>query len=137
MFLLEPTQKTTNNPDHEELWLLFGGRIGCWWWGRKVLYRKGQYASVDFDPDFVWENRKSISAFVHTHPRWTATPSGIDVATMGAWVNSLGRPLPCLIHGTNGLRAWWFKDDSGRFYESWVRQIGKLYIGRIPDAIRA
>jgi len=44
--------------------------------------------------DVVWENRKRVLGFAHTHPgSGIAAPSLIDLSTFTAWEQALKRPL--------------------------------------------
>jgi hypothetical protein len=55
---------------------------------------------------------------------------------MGAWTVCFGKPLACLIKGTNGLKAHWFIDDETPHITCWVKRFGRLYVGRIPKVVR-
>jgi len=59
-----------------------------------------------------------------------------DYDTMGAWTVCCGKPLVCIIKGTNGLRAHWFIDDETEHITGFVRRFGKIFIGRMPSKIR-
>ena len=70
--------------------------------------------SVEFDGAAVLareEKRRDIVGFLHTHPGFLAQPSQRDIATMQAWVSAFGKPLLCLIHGTDGLAGYVFTAD--------------------------
>lgn len=97
--------------DNEECWVLKGKCHRRWWIGEYDAYSTGLPASVVFDGDYVWENRKEIVGWLHTHPHWVASPSAIDDATMWAQILAIGKPLVCCIIGTDGLRAWWYFED--------------------------
>jgi proteasome lid subunit RPN8/RPN11 len=57
------------------------------------------------------ERRHDIVGFLHTHPDFPAQPSQRDIDTMRAWVSALGKPLVCLIQGTDGLVGYNFASD--------------------------
>ncbi len=120
---------------NEQCWVLKGNgkrRGNRYWTGKYDRYTEGQPALVAFDPDYVWENRDSIVGWIHTHPQWTANPSSVDHATMTAQVGSLGRPLVCVIQGTDGIRAWWYFDDESPGVEGKIKRIGKRLFGKVP-----
>ncbi|HUG94404.1 MAG TPA: Mov34/MPN/PAD-1 family protein [Planctomycetaceae bacterium] len=98
----------------EECWLLVGRRRGRLWYARRIGRCRGQPASVEFDGPAVLdreERKRDVIGFLHTHPASEATPSRRDLATMRAWVSAFGKPLLCVIEGTNGLAAYRFDDD--------------------------
>jgi hypothetical protein len=81
---------------------------------RKLRRTVGGPTSVEFDGPAVLareEKRADVVGFLHTHPDFPAEPSARDVATMQAWVSSFGKPLLCVIHGTNGLAGYVFDSD--------------------------
>lgn len=114
---------------------LTGGRLSYYWWGYGKWPSEGQPAEVSFDHKLVMENESKIVGFYHTHPSFTATPSGTDIRTMGAWTVCFGRPLICLIDGIDGLKAYWFEDDEKPFREAWVKRLDNLFIGSIPEGV--
>ena len=117
---------------YEQCWVLFGRR-GNWAWNAKYdRYTEGMPASVAFDYNYVYEREKDIIGWIHTHPHWSAFPSGTDDITMKAWVCSLGRPLLCCIIGLDGLRAHWYMDDESPSKEVQVLRIGKKIYGLNP-----
>jgi proteasome lid subunit RPN8/RPN11 len=68
---------------------------------------------VEFDGPAVLareERRHDVVGFLHTHPGFAASPSRRDVATMQAWVSAFGKPLVCLIRGSDGLKGYRFDD---------------------------
>ena len=84
---------------------------------RKLRRTVGGPASVEFDGPAVLareERHGDVVGFLHTHPGSPAEPSPRDIATMQAWVSSFGKPLLCLIHGTNGLAGFLFGSDESR-----------------------
>jgi hypothetical protein len=118
---------------------LTGGIVGRYWFGVGQWHKEGQPAHVQFDGPRVMEREEEygdIIGFFHTHPKMTASPSGIDYRTMGAWTVSFGKPLVCCIKGTNGLKAHWFIDDETEHVTGWVRRFGNIFIGRVPGVIR-
>lgn len=97
----------------EECWPLVGARRGRIWLARKLRRSVGQPHRVEFDGPEVLareEARGDVVGFLHTHPQFEAAPSARDVATMQAWVGAFGKPLLCLIHGTDGLAGYVFVD---------------------------
>jgi Prokaryotic homologs of the JAB domain len=75
----------------------------------------GGPARVEFDGPSVLareEEHRDIVGFLHTHPGFHAEPSPRDIATMQAWVSAFGKPLLCLIHGTDGLAGYLFESDA-------------------------
>lgn len=101
----------------EECWPLVGERRGRLWFARKLRRTVGSPASVEFDGPAILareEKRRDIVGFLHTHPSFPAEPSQRDVATMQAWVSAFGKPLLCLIHGTDGLAGYLFDSDDSR-----------------------
>lgn len=98
----------------EECWPLVGERRGRLWYARKLRRSIGGPARVEFDGPVVLareENRHDIVGFLHTHPGFPAEPSQRDIATMQAWVSSFGKPLLCLIQGTDGLAGYVFSNE--------------------------
>jgi proteasome lid subunit RPN8/RPN11 len=92
----------------------------------------GKIASVDFDPYYVLNQEDAhhnVIGFLHTHPHWTASPSDRDFKTMTAWVSCLGKSLICAIHGTDGLRAYWYDDDVEEPVECEIKRFGNLLVG--------
>jgi hypothetical protein len=72
---------------------------------------------VEFDGAAVLtreEKRRDIIGFLHTHPGLPAKPSPRDIATMQAWVSAFGKPLLCLIAGTDCLAGFCFDSDASR-----------------------
>jgi len=118
---------------------LIGGTCGRYWWGVGHWASEGSPCGVEFDPVKVMDRDEQygdIVGFYHTHPHMTANPSSIDYMTMGAWTVCFGKPLVCLIKGSNGLKAHWFIDDETEHVTGWVRRFGNIFIGRIPGPIR-
>jgi len=101
----------------EECWPLVGQRRGRVWHARKLRRTVGEPARVEFDGLAVLareEQRHDVVGFLHTHPNFPAEPSQRDIDTMHAWVSALGKPLVCLIAGTDGLAGFLFADDDSR-----------------------
>jgi hypothetical protein len=87
------------------------------WYARRLRRTVGGPARVQFDGLAVLareEKRRDIIGFLHTHPEFPAEPSQRDIATMQAWVSSFGKPLLCLIRGTDGLAGYLFDSDGSR-----------------------
>ena len=98
----------------EECWPLVGERRGRLWFARKLRRTVGEPARVEFDGPAILareERRGDIVGFLHTHPGFPAEPSRRDIATMQAWVSAFGKPLLCLINGTDGLAGYLFASD--------------------------
>jgi proteasome lid subunit RPN8/RPN11 len=98
----------------EECWPLVGECRGRLWHARKLRRTVGGPAHVEFDGPAVLareEKRRDIVGFLHTHPGFRAKPSKRDIATMQAWVRAFGKPLLCLIQGTDGLAGYLFASD--------------------------
>jgi hypothetical protein len=77
----------------------------------------GSAVRVEFDGQAVLrreEKQHDIVGFLHTHPNSAAVPSRRDVATMQAWVSSFGKPLLCLIEGSEGLSGYVFDSDTSQ-----------------------
>lgn len=98
----------------EQCWVLVGQRRGRVWYTRRIGRCSGDPAEVEFDGPAVLareERRRDVVGFLHTHPSSAAVPSRRDLATMRAWVSAFGKPLLCLIEGTDGLAGYRFDDD--------------------------
>jgi hypothetical protein len=94
-----------------------GRRRGRIWYARRIGRCRGEPASVAFDGPAVLkreERQRDVIGFLHTHPTFEATPSRRDLDTMRAWVSAFGKPLLCVIEGTNGLAGYRFDDDASR-----------------------
>jgi hypothetical protein len=118
---------------------LTGGYFGRYWWGLGQWRNEGTPANVDFDYQLVLdrdEEHGDIIGFFHTHPMTQANPSMTDYTTMGGWTVCFGKPLVCVIKGTDGLRANWFIDDETEHIKGFVRRFGNIFVGRIPSKIR-
>lgn len=121
---------------NEQCWVLIGGIEVDLWWGSRIRPTEGAPASVAFDAEYVIERDekyKDIVGFIHTHPSFTADYSSRDDRTMKAWVTCLGRPLVCCIHGTDGLRAWWYLNDEDPPVEYQVKATKGLIFGLTPE----
>lgn len=95
--------------------MLLGRRRGRIWYARRTSRRAGEPAQVEFDASAVLEReeaRGDVIGFLHTHPNSPASPSRRDLKTMRAWVCAFGKPLLCLIDGTDGLAGYRFDDDA-------------------------
>jgi proteasome lid subunit RPN8/RPN11 len=104
----------------EQCWTLVGGRRGRIWYARRLRRQAGTAAEVRFDGPWVLEREErhgDVVGFYHTHPNMPARPSRRDVRTMRAWCGAFGKPLLCVIAGTDGLRAWRFDADGSEAAE--------------------
>lgn len=121
--------------DNEECWVLLGKvRPNGKWRAWHTRYSVGAPASVNFNWEWVMKREEikgDVLGFIHTHPSFTADPSGTDYQTMEAWVTCFGKPLLCAIKGIDGLRAHWFFDDIG-FMEEKIGRCFKLFWGLKP-----
>ena len=99
------------NQDNEYCWVILGQRRGRLWQGRRTGQMEGMPHSVEFDAHSVLEReekRGDVIGFLHTHPTGLARPSERDLKTMRAWVEAFGKPMLCLIEGTDGLAGYRF-----------------------------
>jgi len=104
-------------PRCEECWVLVGERRSGIWLLRTLDRTVGKPESVEFDGPAALareEQQGDVLGFWHTHPDFPATPSRRDVNTMQAWTSALGKPLLCIIEGTDGLQAYRFDDDDSQ-----------------------
>lgn len=95
--------------------MLLGRRRGRIWYARRISRKSGEPAHVEFDASAVLhreETQGDVVGFLHTHPNTPAQPSDRDLKTMRAWVSAFGKPLLCLIEGTDGLAGYRFDDDA-------------------------
>ena len=121
---------------NEHCWVLLGKADGDLWHGNMHQMTVGAPCSVAFDPNWVLEReekKNDVVGFLHTHPTFIAHPSSRDDATMWGMVCSFGKPMVCGIRGTDGLRAWWYKDDESPAEEFQVRQLGTFLFGVTPE----
>jgi hypothetical protein len=98
----------------EECWVLVGEHRGPIWYARRLDRSVGTPATVAFAGPAVLEreeHRHDVVGFWHTHPACSAVPSRRDVDTMRAWVSAFGKPLLCVIEGTDALAGYRFDDD--------------------------
>ncbi len=99
---------------NEECWTLTGGRIGGIWVGWRRWRTEGAPASVEFSAKRALQRQRyqrDCVGWAHTHPGMAAVPSMTDVVTMQAWVACFGRPLLCVIKGSDGTRGYVFQHD--------------------------
>ena len=66
--------------------------------------------SFDYKKVLKYEDSEEfeIIGFYHTHPVNCNYMSDIDIKTMKAWRNCLGRDLLCMIRSGNDLNMWRF-----------------------------
>jgi proteasome lid subunit RPN8/RPN11 len=118
---------------NEQCWVLLGQEDRQLWWAYLRNRTEGAPTSVRSDASWVLareETTGDVIGFCHTHPHWPATPSGTDTATMRAWVLAFGKPLVCVIFGTDGNKGWWFEDDESEPIECQVSFVrGVILIG--------
>jgi proteasome lid subunit RPN8/RPN11 len=106
-------RRSAINERCEECWALVGRRQGRIWFARQIARCTGDAASVAFDALAILEREErsgDVIGFLHTHPTFIAQPSQRDLNTMRAWVSAFGKPLLCVIQGTDGLAAYRFDD---------------------------
>lgn len=120
-------------PRCEECWVLVGQRRVDIWLCRPLNRTEGKPETVEFDGGAALvreESSHDVIGFLHTHPDCEAKPSQRDRDTMQAWVSALGKPLLCLIEGTDGLRGFCFPDDEspGESIEQVERFEGEIII---------
>jgi proteasome lid subunit RPN8/RPN11 len=128
-------------PVNEQCWVLTGEQRGRVWLARRMARTVGLPAKVEFDAAAALareERRGDVIGFWHTHPSFTATPSARDVATMQAWVSAFGKPLLCLIEGTDGLVGYCFDSHTSRGervanVEKFARGVVVVVIGAEPE----
>jgi len=122
--------------DNEVYHGLVGQIFGRYWWARSLNDdAEGTPGSVNFNWKVIDDRETShgdVIGFYHTHPHFPGMPSSIDYSTMKTWLISFGRPLLCLIEGTNGLNANWFRDDETPHVRGKIWKIGKFYFGIVP-----
>jgi hypothetical protein len=131
----------------EEVWFLFGIRIGDLFFGFTVYQNKGEVASVTFDwkkafsfLPFLKNANKFLIGFYHTHPGGDPSPSSTDTETMGTWVKALGKGVLCGIKSGNQQKCYLYKrvaEDSAdikykKIKSVWVKNLfyGKYHEGR-------
>ncbi|MEM7347147.1 MAG: Mov34/MPN/PAD-1 family protein [Chloroflexota bacterium] len=103
---------------NEISYIITGQQRGRIWYGRLQQRQIGEPTQVEFDWSWALtreENRGDVLGFYHTHPTGHNSLSQRDIATMQAWVSSLGKPLLCAIKGDQ-LAAYLFQtdEDTGR-----------------------
>jgi proteasome lid subunit RPN8/RPN11 len=104
----------------EQCWTLVGQRRDRIWCARRLRRAVGEPVLVRFDGRWTLEReerRRDVVGFYHTHPGMPAYPSQRDVRTMRAWCSAFGKPLLCLIAGSDGLRGYLFRDDRSKGVE--------------------
>lgn len=99
----------------EHSWIITGSHLSRLWCGVRQRRQTGTTSQVHFDADWVQRRhleRGDVLGWYHTHPAGCeAYVSDRDLATMRAWVGCLGKPLICLIKGSQGIRGWVFEND--------------------------
>lgn len=119
--------------ENEECWVILGTWVDRFWFGRLVPLGSGTPSTVSFDLNTVMEleeKHNSVIGFMHTHPAFLAYPSSTDHRTMNCWSVSLGKPLVCVIRGTDATRAFIYYD-----YEQPIRSMIK-YSGDVIAGLR-
>jgi proteasome lid subunit RPN8/RPN11 len=118
----------------EQCFILKGRHQGRAWIGWMLDETRGTPVAVDFDATKVMEIEERtghIIGFYHTHPNMSACPSSTDIRTMRAWVSCFGKPLICVIHGSDGLHSFLFRTDESsgkRLYHTELMD-GKVILG--------
>lgn len=129
-------KKERKMKDNEVYHGMVGMIVGRYWFARSLGDdAEGNPGQVGFNWKKIDDRETShgdIVGFYHTHPHCAGQPSFTDYKTMGTWTVSFGRPLLCLIEGTDGLNANWFKDDETKHIVGRVIKFGKWYIGTVP-----
>lgn len=119
----------------ENCWILPGGTDRRLWWGYLRRRTTGSVCQVAFDANYVLkreEERGDIIGFFHTHP-CGAYPSNRDDATMHQWVDCFGKPLVCVIQGTDTTRVWiYFDGDNPPVEAKTFKVFGGLIVGIMP-----
>jgi hypothetical protein len=121
---------------NEIFYAVHGYKFDNYWIGKKFFFNEGSLVRVGFDYNKVMELNKKIPLLgvYHTHPNMKAYPSIIDDNTMNTWFNTMGKPLICLIKGSDGLKNWvWWNDELTDLYEGKVKKIGDLFFGTYGD----
>jgi hypothetical protein len=100
----------------EEVWFLFGIRIGNLFFGFTVYQNRGEVAHVTFDwkkalsfIPFLKDSNKFLIGFYHTHPGGDPFPSSTDTETMGTWVKATGKGLLCGIRSAGVQKCYLYK----------------------------
>lgn len=124
-----------NTYKNEEFLAIYGWIYKGWFFGYGSNYSVGGPAQVEGDLHKIWEQKRKLIGFWHTHPQWEAYPSWTDFQTMNALTCMFGKSLLCLISGTNGdycfnyrvnLKADSVADPKTKFYK-----FGRLFFGRV------
>lgn len=99
----------------EEVWFLYGIRVGSLYTGYLVHQGEGSAAHVEFDWSRaffkkvgVGESNARLIGFYHSHPGGHPSPSGTDISTMDSWVKAMGRPMLCGIISGSQQRCYLF-----------------------------
>ena len=90
---------------NEKQLTILGFRIWKFAFGIGVWSNEGTPHSVAMDARKPLQWRKWVIGFYHTHPNMMNFPSGIDIFTMFAWCNALGKSIYCLIEGYDAVLA--------------------------------
>jgi proteasome lid subunit RPN8/RPN11 len=120
---------------NEEFLAIYGWCFKGWFFGYGSDYTMGSMSQVTGDFDKLWNKRKKLIGFWHTHPQWVASPSWTDFETMNAMTCTFGKSLLCLISGTDGKYCFNYRvnlmadsvpDPKTKFYK-----LGNLFWGKI------
>lgn len=86
----------------EEVWFVFGFKIGKWVIGYLEYQNYGEACSVKFNTKKAFFGKKeskkfnsNLIGFYHSHPGGDTYPSNQDNETMDTWVKATGKPLIC------------------------------------------
>lgn len=111
---ITPTSIPADERGIEHGWIMVGKRKGRYWRGRYMRHSSGGAAHVQVHGSWTMrreEEKGDVIGFYHTHPTFPADPSDRDIRTMQAFVSCFGKPLLCVIKGTDGVRAFIFDSD--------------------------
>lgn len=108
------------------------------WTARGHFPAEGGPANVSFDYKNVISRESrygDVIGFYHTHPgQIPSYVSSIDIETMDAWVDTLGKNLLCLIDGANGLKTfYWLGNNHFLMGDSF--KDGENFIGHVKSNI--
>jgi hypothetical protein len=116
----------------EQCWIIYGIKLGAYYFGLLKYESEGEVCSVEFN----WKKgmNRFLLGWFHTHPSHIdLLPSEEDSKTMRSWVRSLEKPLLCgirhgLIYNVFEFKRW----GQPIYYQclSKSKLIGLLFIGK-------